>query len=220
MVAGERSGSCGAGRALGMPPKRDPIVSTGSPQHPCEPRRRHHGEEQARPARPPEPHQPDDGKGHPADQDGRGTERSLDLPETLDLVHHLARQFTLEAEEVLDLADGNDDADAAGEAEDHRARNILDVGAEPEQRSCDQHEPGEEGRCHQPGHAMRMDDVSDDDDERRRRPPDLIAAAAEGRDEEARDNRSDKAAVGRCPGADSDRHGKRQRKNCDGKPRE
>src|SRR5690606_15565657 len=100
------------------------------------------------------------------------------LPERRELVQEIRRQMIdLKAEEVLQLAGGDDEGDAEGEAVDHRFRDELDEVSEPQGAGGQQDEPGHQRGEDEAVIAMGGDDTVNDDDESAGGPADLHPAA-------------------------------------------
>ncbi len=206
----EMAGRLGAGIEAWISPKREPIVSTGSPSAATAADaariatigRRH----LARDLRPEQ--QDRERPGGDADRgQRRGAEvRGVRLPLREEVRGHRAH---LQAEQVLDLRREDDDRDPAREAGDDRVRDELDRAAEPGEAEDDQHAAREDRDDRQAVEAVPRDDAVDDDDEGARRPADLDAAAAEQRDQEPGDDGGDEALFRGHAGGD--REGDRER---------
>jgi hypothetical protein len=121
-----------------------------------------------------------------------------------------------QAEQVLQLRDGDQHRDAVGEADDDRDRDRAHDRAELQPAEHEQQDAGEDGRDHQPGDAVALHDAVDDDDEGARRPADLHARAPERRDQHAGDDRGEEALLGLDAARDRERHRERQRDDPDG----
>ena len=119
--------------------------------------------------------------------------------------------FERQAQQVLQLADGDDQRDADGEALDHRFRDERDEPAGAKQPSDDKDHPGHHGGEQQAVEAMLLDDAVHDDDEGPGRAADLDPAAAKQGDQETADDRGYEARFGIRSGSDGDRHAQGKR---------
>jgi hypothetical protein len=95
---------------------------------------------------------------------------------------------------------------AAGEAEDDRSRDVLDIGAKAQKPGGDEDEAGQERGSQHAIVAVRVDERDNDNDEGCGWSADLVAAAAEARDQQAADDGGHEPLVRRHPGANGDRH--------------
>ena len=137
--------------------------------------------------------------------------------EHLDAAEELAGQLRrLQPEQVPDLRARDQDADAVGEADDDRPRDVLDRRAESGDAEQDQDHAGHQRAHEQPVEAVGRDDAGHDDDERAGRSADLDARAAERGDREAGDDRAVDAVLRRHARRDRERHRQRQRDEADG----
>ena len=220
MAARSKAGSAGRGSERGMPPKRVPIVSTGSA--------RTAAATEATATAISMPGQDGRQRFSPAmvamvsraTSDRRRIERSPCRGQRPELRDQLARLLAVErqAEQLAELAGEDDDGDARGEADRHRIGDELDVGAEPQIADRQQEDARHHGGEDQPVDAVARNGRRHQHDEGAGRSADLEAAAAERRDEEAADDRRVEAAVGRHAGRDGDRHRQRQRDDRDRQP--
>ena len=149
----------------GMPPKRVPTVSTRQMQRETSATAvTATAIRQARPIRPQPPQTENDGDGAAATARrwpglivwicvGRWRRSWAGAAR--------ARAASVEAQQVLQLAGENDDRNAGGEADDDRKRDVLDIGAEPQEADRDHHRAGQQRRQHQAVIAVPLDDVRD-----------------------------------------------------------
>ena len=161
----------------------------------------------------------DDGEGRGGDGDGG----PLDGADVFGQHLHAGQEAagdgrSPEAEEVFDLGRGDQQGDAVGEADDDRARDELDGGAEAGDAHDEQDDAGHEGDEGEAGDAEAGDDAGHDDDEGAGGSPDLDARAAEGGDEEAGDDGGVESRLGRHPGGDAEGHRKGESDKADGDP--
>ena len=97
----------------------------------------------------------------------------------LEAGEELGRQVVdLQAEEILDLGEEDDDGDAVGEADDDGDRDEADQLPHAGQPHGEQEDAGQHGGAHQVGVAVHGDDAIDDGDEGAGRAADLDARAA------------------------------------------
>ncbi len=158
--------------------------------------------------------------------DGQGSERhggSLPgngvrgLGERLHAVEEIARDVVhAQAEQVPDLSAGDQDGNAVGEADDHRAWKILHRGAHAGDAEKDEQNAGHHGAHEEAVDAVFGDNAGNDYDECAGRPADLRFGAAEsGHDESSDDGAIDSGLWGHA-GGDGKGHGQRQRDQADG----
>ena len=113
--------------------------------------------------------------------------------------------------QIPELAGEDDDGDAGGESHRHRIGNEFDVGAEPQKARGDQKHAGHRGGEDHAVDAVAFGGQRHQHDERAGGPADLKPAAAEQRDDEAADHGGIKPAIRRHARGDRDRHRQRQR---------
>ncbi len=207
------SGRPGSGNVFGMPPKREPIVVTSRLSDGARRRQRRHGDQHARPLRPPALERNDDDDRCERERHRHGIERRQERHGDRQLVEQLAglRPVERQPQQILQLAREDDDGDAGGEADGDRIRDELDVGAELEKADRREQHSGEQRREQQTVEAVRLHRRRDEHDERARRAADLKPAAAERRDHEAADDRGVQALRRRGARRDCDRHRQGQR---------
>src|SRR5690606_6799808 len=70
-----------------------------------------------------------------------------------------------QSEEILPLADENDDGDAGGKTDDDRVRNVFDDAAQPRQTHDQQDDTSHQGRDLQALDTVFGRDTGEDDDE-------------------------------------------------------
>ena len=174
-------------------------------------------DQQPRPFRPQAPQTENDGDGEQRQRD----RRRFDCPDMFGDGGDLGQQGCrlvrdVEAQQILQLAGENDDRNSGREANDDRQRDVLDIGAEPQEADRDHHRAGHQRRQHQAVVAVPLDDIRDQDDEGAGRSADLKPAAAQGGDKEAADDRGVQSSVRRQSRADGDGHRERQRHDGDG----
>ena len=209
-------GSSSDGRLCGMPPKREPIVSTGNCSVAQSTRERDERDDRRRDAcrgaqrarfehrygqrrfdaeQPWPSEKPDDTDR--ADRERVGIE-GLDVrAEGIQLGEEVGRQlFDLQAEQVPHLRQRDQHRDAVGEADHDRQRDVAHQHAELEQAEHEHQRAGQHRRDQQVGQAVALDDPVDDDDERAGRAADLHVRSAERRNQEARDDRSEDPLLG------------------------
>ena len=169
----------------------------------------------------------DDRAGHPGppsrgeqnqDQrcDGQRHGNRIHHPDRLSKHRHplqeLARRFrNAHAEKVLDLRRRNQQGDAVGESNHHRARHEL----HRLPKACDSKQEEQHAGHHrdhqQTGQAVFGDDAGDDDDKGASGPANLNPRSSQQRDDEpAEDGRVDTGLRG-DPGSNAERHRQRQR---------
>jgi hypothetical protein len=117
----------------------------------------------------------------------------------------------LEAEKIADLRARDDHGDAVREADHHRARDVIDGGAQSGRAEDDQHDARHERAHEQPVDAVMQDDSGHHDDERSRGAADLGPGSAERRDQESRDDGAVDAGLRRHARGDGERHGQGER---------
>ena len=133
-----------------------------------------------------------------------------------DLLRRVQRQGGGETEIFLELADEDDDRDAARETGDHRIRDEFDEVAEAEQAHDQEHETGEQRGEGEAFVAMQRDDAAEDRHEGASRSADLHLAAAECGNEKAADDRRPQSLRGRDPRGDAESDGQRKCDDADG----
>ena len=213
LAAGSKAGS-----ACGMPPKREPMVSTGRfEQQPraavsvdqrddrarqARARRAACALEQPRRAaaawrtdlRPDEQPAP----GRPARWPARRVDASSMCAQHAAICAKKSRRHLgdVQAQQVLHLRQRDQHRDAVGEADDDRHRHVAHQRAEleqPQQRTAARRPS--DGGDQQVGQAVAFDDAVDDDDEGAGRPADLHLRAAQRADQEAGDDGGEEALL-------------------------
>ena len=171
-------GMCRSGRPDGMPPNREPIVSTGSVKTataavPPDSATIWPGTRFSRRGVTDDDHQRNDGERHRRAVDGpnrcRVGSQSRD---------ELARDFRHgQAEEVFDLRRDDQDSNAVREADDNRTRDELDRRAQARERHHEQDDAGHHRDHVEPGEAVLGDDRRHHHDKRAGRTADLDVAS-------------------------------------------
>ena len=121
----------------------------------------------------------------------------------------------LQAEEILDLGEEDDDGDAVGEADHHRHRDEADELPHARDAHRQQEDASQYRRPHQVGETVHGDDAIDDGDEGAGRAADLHPRATAGRGDEAGDDGGPDAGSRRTARGDGESHGQRQGENAD-----
>lgn len=121
-----------------------------------------------------------------------------------------------DAEEVFQLADEDDQADAGREAHDHGIGNVLQDGAEASEAHADEHQAGEKGRHGQPADAVLCGNGREHRDKGAGGPGNLHARATEYRGGQSGGNRRVQALLRSRAGRDGKGHGQRHRDHADG----
>jgi hypothetical protein len=222
----DRLGRPKLGSSCGMPLKRLPMVSTGSSKTKATrvPAISTTSGPGARRSRAKALRQPVVGEQEDEAGGGQRQGRQVDGVgvggQRLDAGEELGRQVVdLQAEEILDLGEEDDDGDAVGEADDDGDRDETDQLPHAGEAHGEQEDAGEDGRPHQVGEAVHGDDAIDDGDEGARRAADLHPRAAKGGGDEAGDDGGPDAGRRRGAGGDGEGHGQRQGEDADGDPR-
>ena len=117
----------------------------------------------------------------------------------------------MRAEEVVNLAECDNDRDARSKAGDDRRRHERGQVAEMQHRRDDQHDAGEKGRHEHALHAVGADQRAEDGRHRAGRAGNLIIAAGQRRDDQTRNDRRDQTAGRRCARRNAERKRQRQR---------
>ena len=124
----------------------------------------------------------------------------------------------LQPEQVLDLRAGDQHADAVGEADHDRTRNVLHRRAQTGDAEQDQDHAGEQRAREQAIEAVGGDDARHHHDEGAGWTADLDARSAEGGNREPGDDGAIDAVLRRHAGRDGERHGQRERHQADRDP--
>jgi len=103
----------------------------------------------------------------------RAGQRAQKQADLLDIVLRLLGEG--QAEQVLDLQGGDDDADARGKTEGHGVGDKGDQAAGAQQAEGDQDQAGEHGAQQQSAQAELLGDRQQNHHERRRRPGNVEA---------------------------------------------
>ena len=219
--ANENAGRCAAGNADGMPPKRVPMVATGSLKiHTARPAStsaiRKAGKRAA--YRCMSRYRAQRGC---ADRQRERIERG----ECRCIRHEPAdgvggRVPQAEPEKIADLAREDHHRDARGKSGNDREGNIFDGGAQSRRTRRDQQHAGHQHGEHQSVIAELRDDARDHHDERSRRARDLEAAAAERRDDDAGHDGGEQPAPRRDAAGDGECQRQGQRHHGNGQPGE
>jgi hypothetical protein len=121
---------------------------------------------------------------------GRRIQRRQRLQQSRELlVEVYAGRGGLQAEEILPLADENNDANAGGEADDHRVGYVFDHRSETRRAQAQQHHTRHQRRQLQAGDAMLGGDDRQHRDEGAGRSGDLQPGTAEQRRAQPGDDR-------------------------------
>ena len=121
-----------------------------------------------------------------------------------------------EAEGVLELQAGDDDADPGGEAKGHRIGHELDQLAGAQHAESDEDQPGEHRAQQQAGQAVLLDDGQEDHHEGRGGAGDVEARAAAQGDQRRGDQHRVQAVLRRCADRDGQCHRQRDGDDPDG----
>ena len=121
----------------------------------------------------------------------------------------------LQPKEIFDLRRGDQQRDAVGEADRHRARNELDRRAQAGEAHDQQQNARHDSDQRQAGHAEFRDDAGDDHDKGARRPADLSARSAQRRNQKPGHDGRIEAGLRRHARGDREGHRQRQRDQSD-----
>jgi hypothetical protein len=121
----------------------------------------------------------------------------------------------LQAEEILDLGEEDDDGDAVGEADHHGHRDEADQLPHARDAHGEQENAGQDRGAHQVGETVDGDDAVHNGDEGAGRAADLHPRAAAGGGDEAGDDGGPDAGCRRRAGGDGKGHGQRQGEDAD-----
>ncbi|MNE48694.1 hypothetical protein D3C80_1431740 [compost metagenome] len=121
-----------------------------------------------------------------------------------------------QAEQVLELQGGDDDADARGEAQGHRIGDELDQAAGAQQAQGDQDQPGHQGAQQQAAEAELLGDRQQDHHEGRGGAGDVEARAAAQGDQRGADQHRIEAMLWRHAHRNRQGHGQRNGDDADG----
>ena len=129
---------------------------------------------------------------------------------------HASQKFSrnlvdFEAEEILDLRAGDDHRDAVRESHNHRARNVFHRGAEPGDAQNDEQHARHQRAHEQAVQAVPRHDAVDDHDERARGAADLRRRSAQRGNQEPRHDGAIQSRLRRNARSDRKRHRQRQR---------
>ncbi|MNP12292.1 hypothetical protein D3C76_1045200 [compost metagenome] len=135
------------------------------------------------------------------------------------LLHIVLWRFgQLQAEQVLDLQGGDDDADAGGETQGDRIGDELDQPAEARQAHGDQDHPGHQGAQQQSAHAELLGDGQQYHHEGSRGAADVEARAAGEGDQRCRHQHGVQAVLRRHTYGNGQRHGQGDGDDADREP--
>ena len=152
-------------------------------------KRRRHATEARDPLEQPVPRD-DDREREDGDPGRRDMQRRQGLDQDPELLVEVRRGgHWRQSEEILPLADEDDDGYAGGETDDHRVRYEADDAAELQESHCEQHHARHQRRDLQSRESELRGDAGENCDEGAGRPGNLHASAAEDRGGEARDDR-------------------------------
>jgi hypothetical protein len=121
----------------------------------------------------------------------------------------------VQAEQVLDLQDGDDDADAGGKAQCHRVGHELDQASGAQQSQGDQNGSGEHRAQQQAAQAVLLGNRQEDHHEGGRGAADVEARATAQSDQRRRDQDGVEAVLGCHTHGDGQRHGQRNGDDAD-----
>ena len=204
------------GRPLGIPPKRVPIVSTGSFQKKCGQRGAQHGD-----------NRPGDSAGNCATGEHhchgaggqdcrswrpRGSARGQSLHPQPEFSRNF---FQTQAEEILDLGAGDQDRDSIGEAQHHGTRNEFHRRAHAGHSQHHQQNARHHSAHEQPVHPVHRDDAGHHHHKRSGRPSDLRLRSAQQGNQKSGNHGAVDARLRRQAGSNGEGHGQRQRDQTD-----
>ncbi len=132
----------------------------------------------------------------------------------LDVVLRLRVQR--QAEHILELEGGDDDADASGEAQGHRVGHEGDQAPGAQQPEGDQDQAGQHGAEQQPADAELLGDGQQYHHEGGRGAGNVEARAAGEGDQRSGDQHRVEAVLGRHAHGDRERHGERDGDDANG----
>ncbi len=164
------------------------------------------------PARPDDQHRETDRRHQRVAEPG-ARQRAQQQADLLDVVLWLFGQR--QAEQVLDLQGGDDDADARGESEGDRVGDECDQASSAQQAQCDQDQTGEHGAQQQAAKAELLGDRQQDHHESRRRPGDIEARSPGQRDQWRGDQYGVETVLWRHANGDRQGHGQRDGDDAD-----
>ena len=174
------------------------------------------GQRHQMPRNPGYPPWPDNQNGQAGDADNpvpqpSAGQRENQYTQLFDVVLCLAGG--VQAQQILQLQGGNDNADPGGKAQGDRVRNVLNQPPGPNQPQGNEDDPGKHGAKQQAAQAILLGDGQQDDHERGGRPTDIETRTASQGDQGRGDQYRIQPLLGRYTYGNRQGHGQRDGDN-------